>query len=108
VTAITRQYHSEFGCRSNYQIVGVNDMALPNGGVFDINQTWGPPHASHDRGNAVDFREKPGVANSVIATRQVIDRFLAICRENGLSFAQQEYPGQDNEHIHCATSSSGN
>jgi len=34
--------------------VCANDMALPYGEKFDINQTWTSPHASHDRGTAVD------------------------------------------------------
>ncbi len=36
VSSVTQQYHNEFGCYSTYQLVGVNDMALVFGGVFDL------------------------------------------------------------------------
>lgn len=107
VTAITQQYHAEFSCRSNYQIVGVNDMALPNGGVFDYQATWIPPHNYHDRGRSVDFRARSGVSNSVIYEAAVLDRFLQVCRERGLNYAIRESIGTDNEHIHCSTSWNG-
>ncbi len=32
-----------------------NDMSLPFGGVFDINNTWAPPHTFHQKGDAVDI-----------------------------------------------------
>ncbi len=31
-----------------------NDMALPFGGKFDIQDSWASPRVSHDRGSAVD------------------------------------------------------
>jgi hypothetical protein len=66
ITSITQTYHNKYGCRPDYQIVAVNDMALQWGGVFDICAVsgacvsqltpWQPPHASHQRGKSVDFR----------------------------------------------------
>lgn len=31
-----------------------DDMALPFGGKFDLNQDWQQPHSQHDRGTAAD------------------------------------------------------
>jgi hypothetical protein len=35
--------------------LGINDMSLPLGGLFDINGTWKPPHSSHRKGTSVDI-----------------------------------------------------
>jgi len=45
------QYMSQYNSGNQ---VCANDMALPYGGKFDIDQNWTSPHASHDRGTAVD------------------------------------------------------
>ncbi len=85
-------------------------MALVFGGVFDVypdGPQWAPGHNTHDRGKAADFRADPEQNNSIIYDTDVIDRFLEICEENGLSWAEREDPGEDNEHVHCATNSSG-
>lgn len=108
VNAILQTYWNEFSACAQYQPVGVNDMALHHGGLFDYQATWQPPHHTHHRGRAVDFRCKPNLANSVIHHPYSISRFLQICRDNGLPYAIHEAPGTSNEHIHCATSHSGN
>lgn len=110
VSSVTQQYHNEFGCYSTYQLVGVNDMALVFGGLFDLypdEPQWKPPHHSHDRGKAADFRAKPNQSNSIIYDTDVINRFLEICEENGLSYARREKKGKPGEHVHCAPNSSG-
>ena len=33
----------------------LNDISLPNGGLFDINPNWNPPHKSHRIGKDVDI-----------------------------------------------------
>lgn len=35
--------------------LGLNDMSLINGGLFDIDANWGKPHASHRVGRSVDI-----------------------------------------------------
>ena len=110
VSSVTQQYHNEFSCYSTYQRVGVNDMALVFGGVFDLypdEPQWVPGHNTHDRGKAADFRAKPNRNNSIIYDPDIINRFLEICRAKGLSYARREKKGKPTEHVHCATNSSG-
>ena len=45
----------------SWKPVGVNDAALPWGGLFDITGEWLPSHFDHGAGTAVDIRTK-GVA----------------------------------------------
>lgn len=115
---IAQQYYDEFSCYEKaadgshlgYQPIGVNDMSLPYGGVFDINQNWKTPHSSpgHHKGLAADIRLRdpkkfPGTKNnSVIYSKQVIDRFLEICADHRMNFVRRwpEYIGTENEHIH--------
>jgi hypothetical protein len=35
--------------------LGINDMSLPLGGLFDWHGNWGPPHALHRKGCSVDI-----------------------------------------------------
>jgi len=122
LTLITRQYDLEYNCVQDYKIVGVNDMALPNGGTFDLGVYWPvlnplalpwiPPHLAHERGNSVDItargpRGSIYIPHSVIYTNKVINRFVAICVANGLGGSFREAQGTDNEHIHCTTNPSG-
>ncbi len=106
ISGITQQYHDEFGCYDEYQRVGVNDMALEFGGVFDLypyGPEWAPGHKTHDHGKAVDFRCKPPPKeNSVIYDDRIIERFEEICELHGLYFTEREDKGKSNEHIHCA------
>jgi len=41
--------------------IAVNDMSLPYGGIFDLNQNWQGPHFSHSQGTAVDVRGNGGL-----------------------------------------------
>jgi hypothetical protein len=119
VTSITQTYHNRYSCRSDYQIVGLNDMALQWGGVFDVcpvaaagckntDQTpkvkqWEPPHSWHHRGKAADFRADPNKPNHIINNAVIIQDFINICIANGLTFAQHEDAGTGNSHVHCST-----
>ena len=38
---IAQKYHDEFYCYEDYEPIGINDRALPHGGVFDTNQLEG-------------------------------------------------------------------
>lgn len=44
--------------RFGWKAVGVNDAALPWGGLFDISGKWWPSHFDHGAGTAVDLRTK--------------------------------------------------
>jgi hypothetical protein len=37
------------------QILSINDMSLPKGGLFDIYNTWESPHTLHRAGTSVDI-----------------------------------------------------
>ena len=37
---IAQKYHDEFYCYEDYEPIGINDRALPHGGVFDTNNNW--------------------------------------------------------------------
>jgi hypothetical protein len=119
---IVQKYATEFGQTTNpesWEPVGVNDSSLPHGGVFDICATvdcsatqqnpsggpnpWSGPHQSsaHDTGEAFDVRGNTA-PNNIINSDAVKNRFLDICREEGMPFAIRESVGTANEHIHCA------
>lgn len=36
-------------------LLGINDMSLEKGGLFDYRATWAPPHSSHRKGTSVDI-----------------------------------------------------
>ncbi|MFB3906505.1 MAG: hypothetical protein ACE15E_23940 [Acidobacteriota bacterium] len=100
----TRQFQAEFYCVPEYQPVGVNDMALPYGGIFDLEFDWDQPHKWHSRGNSVDFRCKPDMDNSVIYHPVTIARFIELCDSYDLHYGLHEAPGTSREHIHCGVS----
>ncbi len=39
-------------------ILTITDMSLPWGGLFDIHETWAPPHARHRNGRSVDISRR--------------------------------------------------
>jgi len=99
VNNIANQYAANYSGAAGYQVVGVNDIALPGGGVFDLNSNWNSPHIRHDYGRAVDFRANAN-PNSVLP--EAYDTFVQYCRDAGLSsLAFLEQPGTANQHIHC-------
>jgi hypothetical protein len=57
--------------------IALNDMALPIGGRFDIDNNWVPPHADHDRGLAVDVNFVPS---------NLANEFVEWCRLDGARF----------------------
>lgn len=118
VAQIVDDYHGEFYCVPDpsppdypnirgydEEGLGVNDMALEQGGIFDINGDWHEPHGTHNWGNAVDFRCKPNADHSIIHVNPVILRFLQLCRNNGLFYAIHH--DQAGEHVHCSVSEAG-
>ena len=97
IQAVAKQYHSE---HPQYDVIAINDIGLPLGGIFDLNGNWRGPHFSHSRGNAVDIRGN-GRPNSVKRMPAVQKRFKEICMENGAWRALHESQGTTNEHFHC-------
>lgn len=92
-----------------FQRIAVNDMALPFGGIFDINGNWAGPHYQHSRGTAVDIRGNT-LPNNVPVSLQ--SRFRQLCIDFGaadnLSFIEHTTPGDNDtfvansqRHIHC-------
>ncbi len=41
-------------------VFGINDMSLPEGGIFDLDGTWAPPHADHRVGIEADVDVRRG------------------------------------------------
>lgn len=129
IKTTAERYHNEFYCYKTgslrYKPIGINDMALPHGGIFDVFATWRPPHYSHHRGKAADIRcrpypNPPTNPNSVIyynnqgeREQPIVTRFLEICEEEGLGYARFEYKTDKktgetyNHHCHCGVSESG-
>lgn len=113
VDQVLQQYYGEFYCVTSqqgiwgYQAVGLNDMSLEGGGIFDIKQhlgaqwRWNPPHSNHSAGNSADFRCKPQQYWSIIYVDPAVERFMEICDEKGLEFQLREDQGTSNEHVHC-------
>ena len=99
INLIVNAYALGYGTASGYQVVGVNDISLTGGGMFDLHQDWTVPHNQHNYGLAVDFRanNKP---NSVLP--EAYNTFIQHCRNVGLGrLAYLELPGTSEQHIHC-------
>ncbi|MBV8832842.1 MAG: hypothetical protein JO108_26880, partial [Acidobacteriaceae bacterium] len=87
--------------------VALNDMALPYGGVFDLNRNWTSPHVSHDFGTAADVRGNTAQAAIPVSLQE---QYRQTCLQNGAIDARIEYatPGDTDgyvqdprRHIHC-------
>jgi len=49
IAAMAADYYEETGIA-----IGINDMSLPWGGLFDIDNNWSTPHSKHRTGKSVD------------------------------------------------------
>lgn len=83
------------------QKVCTNDMALWLGGKFDINALigapWRSPHASHDRGTAVDVAG-PGSGQCPDSYEVNVAAFIDRCVARG---ALRTYSVNESNHAHC-------
>jgi len=77
IRVIADQFHLLY---PDISVLGINDMALPMGGVFDLQQNWIPPHHEHSLGTAVDVPGN-GLTNSVPANPAAQAAFKAICMQ---------------------------
>jgi hypothetical protein len=94
---VASTYHSEYPANA---VIAINDIGLPIGGIFDLNENWVGPHDSHGPGRAVDVRGN-GRTNSVPRIPAVQSRFREICKLKGATLALHEAVGTTNEHFHC-------
>ena len=78
--------------------IAINDMSLPYGGTFDINQNWQTPHVSHQAGKGVDVRGN-GALYAIPDAQQA--EFRQLCMDNGATQAITEFSGTSNQHVHC-------
>jgi hypothetical protein len=53
--SLAASFHRVYGLSLEY-----NDMSLEQGGIFDLNQNWNPPHDEHRVGTNVDLRLRVG------------------------------------------------
>lgn len=51
-------------------ILGINDMSLPWGGLFDVNENWSAPHSWHRIGESVDIDR---CADGVLVDQTLLD-----------------------------------
>lgn len=79
--------------------VCANDMALPIGGKFDLNNNWTSPHIVHDFGTAADIASTTNqcpAADIVSVARQ--QAFINLCVQNGALASNSIIEGN---HVHC-------
>jgi hypothetical protein len=74
----------------------INDMALPIGGKFDINDNWQSPHVSHDQGTAADVAARAGQCPANYTVN--LSNFRQACLFAGSSAANTITEGN---HVHC-------
>lgn len=94
---VAAQYKFEY---PSYDVIAINDISLPYGGIFDLNRNWAGPHYNHSRGKSVDIRGN-GLPNSVVQISSVQQRFMQICQIRGATLVLHESQGTNNEHFHC-------
>ena len=80
--------------------LGINDLSLLAGGLFDRDANWGTPHAWHRTGTSVDIDRRacldPGASGTCAQTITVPKPFIAqLCAQYGNGFLAPETT------IHC-------
>jgi hypothetical protein len=80
--------------------LGINDLSLPAGGLFDLGGAWASPHAWHRTGTSVDIDSSacfdPAVTGACAQTIPVSKRFIERkCQEFGHGYLARE------QQIHC-------
>lgn len=55
--ALASAFHQTYSPPAD-SLLGFNDMSLPQGGIFDLNNTWAGEHAEHRVGTNVDMRTR--------------------------------------------------
>jgi hypothetical protein len=62
-------YQELTGCK-----VSFNDLSLPFGGLYDINNNWSPPHKLHRVGRSVDVNHKPDSCSAQLVDEDILDK----------------------------------
>ncbi len=58
--------------------MGINDMSLISGGLFDVNHDWKPPHNLHRIGRSVDIdRCATAGGSSILVNQALLDQIMA-------------------------------
>ncbi|MEK7287395.1 MAG: hypothetical protein AAB091_02375, partial [Elusimicrobiota bacterium] len=61
------------------QALGINDMSLVFGGLFDVNHDWKPPHNLHRVGRSVDVdRCATAATGAVLVNQKLLDQIMKI------------------------------
>lgn len=78
--------------------LSLNDVALPDGGIFDLSSDWGPSHYTHSKGGGGDFNrfgeflDKNGIGKTGIecggTTAELQVWYLQVLVELGKDFGQ--------------------
>jgi hypothetical protein len=98
VRNLAAQYNLRIGDPALQGSLGLNDMSLPTGGLFDWQATWAPPHSQHSFGVACDIDH--------FAKRFTDGIFVAIDYEDTLSEAVAALDGfllieaNNNDNLH--------
>jgi hypothetical protein len=79
-------------------LLAANDMGLPSGGKFDLNDNWTSPHITHDMGTAADIR---GNGGQYAIPNQYQAEFIGYCGDFQATEAIVENVGTSNQHVHC-------
>ncbi|MHB2026128.1 MAG: hypothetical protein ACYCPQ_05770 [Elusimicrobiota bacterium] len=69
IQIVAGQYNHQSGL-----LLGINDMSLSMGGLFDIGGTWSPPHNSHREGTSVDVDTLPYIKTGNNSQRSNADK----------------------------------
>jgi hypothetical protein len=91
---IAQRYRQKF---PEAPMIGLNDAALPRGGLFDYKDTWARPHKCHSRGYGVDVRNNTDQGTTI--PRKHWKEFEKIAVTFGAD-ARMEFLGQANQHYH--------
>jgi len=86
---IAFEYHKRF---PDAELLVVTDASLADGGLYDYQNTWRPPHRTHRIGTDIDVRSK----NILERNRYIFESI--VCDNYGLP--RLEFAGQGNEHYH--------
>jgi hypothetical protein len=86
IQQLASQFHGKFG-----KNLFVNDMSLPDGGMYDFKNTWAPPHITHREGKTVDI-------NSTSMSQAEKDFFRAAALSLGFAVTLETNP----EHWHLS------
>ncbi|MGH9788516.1 MAG: hypothetical protein ACRD4U_07435, partial [Candidatus Acidiferrales bacterium] len=106
-------YHNEF---PELDVIGINDMSLVRGGLFDIDVFWQPPHDQHRLGINADVRASvtpppggqppacgPGRDNNAIPVDVAVRlRWVQLCGNNSINCAL-EFQHDCREHYHLTS-----